>query len=166
MDRKKKKVLEIAFVIVFLPVMLAVAIGGAKYLAYRDNRMRCDDPLPANKVRDIGVAMPEGVVVCSRSGRDESASYRLLVEAPAPLCLATADQLGCASLTKVALKFVGANDEWGTGKIESSADSATVELLRKRESAHIRLSRSHFGEITADLDVRLAPSRVTHASDD
>ncbi len=164
MQPKKRRLLEVAFLIVGLPTMLVTAVGGATYLAYRDNRMHCDSPLPASKVRDIGVEIPEGATVCARSGSDGQTTYRVLASTPSPICLATGGNLGCASTGKIALQFVTANTEWGTGNITSDAEHASVELVRRGEHAHLRLHRSRYGEISGDLDVRLDPRKLSDAS--
>ena len=152
-----KKVLPTAIAIVLLPVGLGVAVGGATYLAYRDNHMKCDAPLAHARLTELGVDLPPAATVCRETKRGDSVDLDVVVESPSIACFATAGFLGCPSLASAALRLVAPMTDagWGTGDDAGprQPDSETIEFVRKGQRARMMLFRSRYGEITGTFTI-------------
>jgi len=151
-----KKVLPIILLVLAAVVMLPVMIGGATWLAYRDNRMKCDPPVPTSHLDELGVAIPADAKVCRETSNPSGGSFNLVVASPSFFCLATFQAVGCTSLTKAGLSFIGPMTDagWGTGSNKAgSDDSASFEFERGHDRAHLSLSKSRYGEVTASFQV-------------
>jgi hypothetical protein len=155
-----KKLLPIILFALAAVVGLPVLIGGATWLAYRDNRMKCDSPVPRSRLEALGVAIPADAPICRESPNPSGATFDIRIDAPGPLCLASFQNVGCTSLTKAGLSFVApmADAGWDTGKsdVATSGDSATFYFHRGADMATLSLAKSRYGEVTGFLQVSAA----------
>jgi hypothetical protein len=153
----KKNLLLGAFGVLMAPVSLGLIVYFAALSAYAGNALPCDAPLDHGPLERFGVTLPPDVAVCGDSGGDaENTSYRLRVSKPNPVCLVTEGAAGCTSMTENVLAFVPRMEGWDTGDIATTEDSATVDFARGQDRVHLRLHRSRYGEVTGDLDLRIA----------
>jgi hypothetical protein len=154
-----KKLLTFLGLAIVGVVGLCVMIGLGKGAAYRDNRMKCDTPLGPSATRELSLGLPDGVKVCRKTDRPDSADLELLVETPSALCFASVGQIGCPSLVNNQVAFMSAMGDagWDVG------DALQNELRFSRgkgESASVRLRISPFGEVAATMTVYLPSSKV------
>lgn len=136
--------------------MAPLLVGTASRLAYNGNRAQCEQPVPVSELEQVGLAIPDGAMVCHAEKRPNGALFRLVVARPSFLCLATLRAIGCPSLGAAGLSFVGPMRDagWGTGShLAPTGASATFDFERGPERAHLALRKSRFDEITGSFEL-------------
>lgn len=148
--------------VVAIAVGLPGTIAAARFLAYNDNKAKCDAPVDASELDKLGVALPPGAKACRALGGEAGAErreFQVLLERPSVLCFASVGLTGCTSTAKAGVSLVGSMSGagWDTGKLTSDEKGGSFDFERGAQWASFHVFRSDYGELTATLTVRGGP---------
>jgi hypothetical protein len=151
----KKPLLVIGLVLGGI-LSISFSVAGGTYAAYRDNGMKCADPVDLDS---LSVELPEGALACRKTGSSEYVNVELLVEKPGALCFLTSGIAGCPSVVKNQLALMRSMEGAGWERT-SSYDKSEISFARGKARASIRLRQDRYGEVAATMSLALPSTKI------
>ncbi|MGZ3455710.1 MAG: hypothetical protein ACXVEF_39260 [Polyangiales bacterium] len=155
-----KKLLLVAGLVVVGIVGLSFMVALGRFAAYRDNRIKCEDPVDDKATAKLSIELPEGAHVCRMTSRTESASMELSVEPPSALCFLSSGAAFCPSIAKSQLAFMRSMEGAGWDRVESHYKDEVRFAKGKGTYATVRLRQSSYGAVDATMEVDVPSSKV------
>jgi hypothetical protein len=143
---------------------LSGLVTGLRIYQSHDLQRSCDPPASGERLRELGVEMPDDIKLCQEQPNDYGVTYYVLVARTSALCVASMGAVGCPSARSEGLRWVvGMTGRgWGTGRVgQRVGSSLTYELVRPDASVTLSLYENQFSEVTGLLQV--SSSRPTRA---